>query len=40
MIESERLLLRPVTLEDIDDIYEYAQDEETLSSYPFRFSCA
>lgn len=28
-IESERLILRPVTLKDAPDMYEYAQDEET-----------
>lgn len=34
MIETERLQLRPVTLSDAEDIYEYASDEET-SYYVF-----
>lgn len=29
-IETERLLLRPVTLEDAEDLYEYASDEENV----------
>lgn len=28
-MESERLILRPVSLEDSDDMYEYTSDEET-----------
>lgn len=28
-LESERLFLRPITLEDAKDIYEYSADEET-----------
>ena len=28
-IETERLILRPVTLKDTEDMYEYGQDEET-----------
>ncbi|MGM0123026.1 ribosomal-protein-alanine N-acetyltransferase [Enterococcus sp. AZ194] len=28
-LETERLLLRPVTLADLEDIYEYGKDEET-----------
>ncbi|MBE9887271.1 GNAT family N-acetyltransferase [Enterococcus durans] len=28
-IETERLILRPVTLKDTEDMYEYAKDEET-----------
>ena len=28
-MESERILLRPVSMADAEDIYEYAQDEET-----------
>lgn len=28
-IETERLLLRPITLADAEDMFEYAQDEET-----------
>ena len=27
-IETERLILRPVTLADAEDMYEYASDEE------------
>ena len=30
VIETERLLLRPVTLEDAEDLYEYASDEENV----------
>lgn len=29
-IETERLILRPVTLADAEDMYEYASDEETV----------
>lgn len=29
MIESERLLIRPVSMADLDDMFEYAKDEET-----------
>jgi Acetyltransferases, including N-acetylases of ribosomal proteins len=29
-IETERLLLRPVTLADAEDLYEYASDEENV----------
>lgn len=29
MIETERLLLRHIKYEDIDDVFEYAQDEDT-----------
>ncbi|MBO0461481.1 MULTISPECIES: GNAT family N-acetyltransferase [Enterococcus] len=29
VIETERLILRPVALEDSEDIFEYAHDEET-----------
>ena len=29
-IETERLILRPVTLDDAEDMYEYASDEETV----------
>lgn len=28
-LETERLILRPVTLKDTEDMYEYASDEET-----------
>lgn len=28
-LESERIILRPVSIEDAEDIYEYASDEET-----------
>lgn len=28
-LETERLVLRPVTLKDAEDMFEYAQDEET-----------
>ncbi|WP_316496412.1 GNAT family N-acetyltransferase, partial [Enterococcus faecium] len=28
-IETERLILRPVTLADTEDVYEYASDEVT-----------
>ena len=28
-LETERLILRPVTLDDAEDMYEYASDEET-----------
>ena len=28
-LETERLHLRPVTLADTDDLFEYASDEET-----------
>lgn len=30
-LETERLKLRPVTLNDIHDMYEYASDEETVT---------
>lgn len=29
-IETECLILRPVTLADAEDMYEYASDEETV----------
>ena len=29
VIETERLILRPITLEDVEDIFEYAHDVET-----------
>lgn len=29
MIETERLLLRHIKYEDIDNVFEYAQDEDT-----------
>ncbi|WP_225744587.1 GNAT family N-acetyltransferase [Marinilactibacillus sp. Marseille-P9653] len=29
-IETDRLLLRPVTLDDAEDMYEYASDEQTV----------
>ncbi|MBP1039980.1 GNAT family N-acetyltransferase [Vagococcus sp. BWB3-3] len=31
ILETERLVLRPVTLEDAADMYEYASDEETTT---------
>lgn len=35
-IETDRLILRPVTLEDAEDMFEYASDEETTY---FVFDC-
>lgn len=29
MIETKRLILRPISMQDVDDIFEYAQDAET-----------
>ncbi|MBU7555230.1 GNAT family N-acetyltransferase [Pediococcus ethanolidurans] len=29
-LETQRLLLRPVTVEDVEDMYEYASDPETV----------
>ncbi|MGZ7215484.1 GNAT family N-acetyltransferase, partial [Streptococcus pyogenes] len=30
MIETDRLLLRPVTLDDVEQMFSYASDEETV----------
>ncbi|MER2063440.1 MAG: GNAT family protein [Alkalibacterium sp.] len=38
-IETERLKLRPVTLADAEDMYEYASDEETTYYVFERHSC-
>ena len=29
MLETERLIIRPIKIEDVNDIFEYATDEET-----------
>lgn len=34
-IETERLILRAVSLNDIDDMFEYASDEETVQEVTF-----
>lgn len=30
VLETERLILRPLTLEDTADVFEYVSDEETM----------
>ena len=30
VLETERLILRPLTLEDAADVFEYVSDEETM----------
>ena len=37
VIETERLLLRPLTLEDVDDLYQVLGDAETMRFYPAPF---
>lgn len=33
--ETERLILRPITMDDAEDIYEYASDDETIEHLTF-----
>lgn len=37
-IETERLVLRPYTMDDFDALYEIVSDEETMQHYPSVFS--
>jgi ribosomal-protein-alanine N-acetyltransferase len=37
-LETERLRLRPYTLDDLDDLFEILGDKETMSYYPEPYS--
>lgn len=36
IIETERLILRPISIEDVDDMFEYCSDEETVRYVSFQ----
>ena len=40
MIETERLLLREYTMDDLDALYEIMSDAETMQHYPAPFDKA
>ena len=36
-LETDRLILRELTMDDIDDLYEILSDEDTMEHYPKPF---